>query len=130
MATITARVDDWLDEEIRRFWEERGCGPSTGFRRVAEEWWTVRRFPRLEFRDGVTGRRCAIRGGPDVWEVAMVARELGDRGEALRTHFGDRVEPRALEEALKYAGLFPDRIDAMIAENRRVERTLSRDGGG
>lgn len=130
MATITARVDDWLDEEIRRFWEERGDGPSTGFRRIAEEWWTVQRFSRLEFRDGVTGRRGAIRGGPDVWEVVMVSRDLGGDQEALQKHFEEHLSVEALDQALQYADLFPDRIEEMIAENRRVERILSASSGG
>lgn len=130
MATITARVDDWLDEEIRRFWEDRGDGPSTGFRRIAEEWWTVQRFPHLEFRDGVTGRRGAIRNGPDVWEVVMVSRDLGGGWEAVRDHFGGHLTREPLEQALQYADLFPDRIEEMIAENRRVERILSAGSGG
>jgi len=35
MHTITARLEDGLDERIRQFWAERGEGPSSGMRRVA-----------------------------------------------------------------------------------------------
>lgn len=127
MSTLTARIDDWLDEEIRDFWEERGVGPSSGFRRVAEEWWARERFPHLEFRDGVSGRRAAIRGGPDVWEVVMVARDRAAPVDAIARHFGGRLEPDAIEEALAYADRFPERVEEMIRENRRIERMLSED---
>jgi hypothetical protein len=38
MSTITARLDSWLKNDIERFWKSHGEGPSTGLRRVAEEW--------------------------------------------------------------------------------------------
>lgn len=130
MSTLTARIDDWLDEEIRGFWEERGVGPSSGFRRVAEEWWALESFPRLEFRDGVSGRRAAIRGGPDVWEVVMVARDTNGDADALEEHFGGHLDRDALEQALAYTDRFPEPVDEMIRENRRIERMLSEDAGG
>lgn len=130
MSTLTARVDDWLDAEIRRFWKERGVGPSSGFRTIVEEWWALQRFPSLEFRDGVTGRRAGIRGGPDVWEVVLVAREVGEDPEGLRDHFGGFVSLEALHEALAYAERFPETVGEMLEENRRIERLLSDGSGG
>lgn len=129
MSTLTARIDDWLDEEIRRFWDERGVGPSSGFRRVAQEWWALQRFPRLEFRDGVTGRRAGIRGGPDVWEVVQVAREVDDDLEALEDHFGGYLGREALAQAVEYGKRFPEPIEEMIRENERVGRMLAAAAG-
>lgn len=128
MATLTARVEDWLDREVREFWEEHGVGPSSGLRHVVEEWWTLQRFPRLEFRDGVSGRRAGVRGGPDVWEVVLAARDYDGDRDALAEHFGGRVPQEALGEALEYAGLFPDAVESRIAENLRIERMLSGEG--
>lgn len=129
MSTLTARIDDWLDEEIRRFWEERGVGPSSGFRRVAQEWWTLQRFPRLEFRDGVTGRRAGLRGGPDVWEVVRLARELDQDLDALHDHFGGHLDREALGQALEYAERFPEAVTEMLEESERIERMLTSAGG-
>ncbi|HSR40536.1 MAG TPA: hypothetical protein VLL48_00150, partial [Longimicrobiales bacterium] len=70
------------------------------------------------------------RNGPDVWEVVMVSRDLGGGWEAVRDHFGGHLTRESLEQALQYADLFPDRIEEMIAENRRVERILSAGSGG
>lgn len=66
--------------------QERGEGPSIGLRRVVEEWWALQHFPGIEFRDGVSGRRAALREGPDVWDVVMVARDLDNDLERLFTH--------------------------------------------
>lgn len=130
MATLTARLPDWLKEEMVRFWKAHGEGPSSGLRRVVEEWWAMQEFPAIEFRDGVSGRRAAVRGGPDVWEVLAVAREYGDDREGLYEYFGRFVDREALDQALAYAARVPEEIEAFIAENERVEALLQgRDGG-
>lgn len=127
MATVTAttRLPDWLERELRAFWETHGEGPSIGLRRVVEEWWAMQHFPAIEFRDGVSGRRAALREGPDVWEVVMVARDYPDDLDALAAHFGGHVAREALAQALAYAQRFPDEIQEWIAENKRVGRFLA-----
>lgn len=127
MPTITARLDDWLDEELREFWSERGEGPSAGLRRVAREWWTAEHLPAIEFRDGVTGRRARVRGGPDVWEIALLELEYGRDIEAIRGHLGGSVEASALEQAFRYMDSFPDEIDERLEGHRRVGRMLDAD---
>ena len=124
MATLTARVDDWLDEAVREFWKSQGEGPSSGFRHIVEEWWTLQHLPALEFRDGISGRRAGLRGGPDVWEVAMVARDYQGDVEGLTGHFGGLIAADALAQALEYAERFPDEVSRRIEENLRIERML------
>ena len=124
MATMTARIEDWLKADVEDFWEAHGEKPSPGLRRVIQEWWATQRFPEVTFRDGVSGRRAVLRNGPDVWEVAMVARGYHDDREAFHAHFSGFVERAALDQALAYADRFPDEISAMLNENARVERLL------
>jgi hypothetical protein len=124
MATLTARVEDWLDQEVRGFWEAHGKGPSSGFRHVVEEWWTLQNLPALEFRDGVAGRRAAIRNGPDVWEVAMVAADYDGDLDRISEHFGGRLEREDLRQALDYAERFAAEVQGRIEENLRIERLL------
>lgn len=128
MATMTARIEDWLKEEVETFWDAHGEKPSPGLRRVIQEWWAVQHFPALAYRDGVSGRRAMLRDGPDVWEVAMVAGEYGDDRAGLYAHFAGFVQPDAIDQALAYTDRFPDEIATMLAENARVERLLG--GGG
>ena len=89
--------------------------------------WLMDDFPALTFRDGVTGRRAALRDGPDVWEVAMVARDYADDRVGLCAHFAGFVDASALDQALAYCERFPDEISSMLNENARAERLL---GGG
>lgn len=129
MPTRTARLEDWLDETLRDFWAQRGVGPSSGLRFVAREWWTGEHLPLLEFRDGVTGRRAGIEGGPDVWEIALLAEEYGADPQAIHAHLGQRVPLEAIRQALEYARRFPEEIDERLAEHARMERVL-RDAQG
>ena len=128
MPTLTARMDGWLRDEIVSFWKAHGEGPSSALRHVAEEWWAIQQFPAITFRDGVSGRRAVLRGGPDVWEVALVVREYGVDRDGFYEHFAPHVEPSALDQALQYAEAFPEEVRALIADNERLEALLQAQG--
>jgi hypothetical protein len=72
----------------------------------------------------VAGRRAALRNGPDVWEVAMVASDYDGDLDALTDHFGGRLDRDALRQALDYAERFPAEVQLRIDENLRIERLL------
>ena len=120
--STTTRLASWLRDDLDLLWKTRGEDPSTGLRRIVEEWWAMENYPAIVFRDGISGRRAILRAGPDVWEVVMVARDYGDDRESLRLHFGESVSQEALDQALAYAERFPEAVEAMIAGNERVER--------
>jgi hypothetical protein len=121
MATISASFDDWLAEEIQALAARSGEDPAAGLRRVVEEWWVLQHFPALEFRDGAAGRRAAVRGGPDVWEILLVAHDYGDDRDGLQQHFGGLLSVEMLDQALAYAERFRDAVQALIADNERAE---------
>ena len=125
MAVMSVRVDDWLKGEIERFWRAHGEPPSTGLRRMAEEWWAMQHFPAIVFRDGVSGRRAALREGPDIWEIVAVAKDYEDDIEGLREHFAPFVAAGDLGQALAYAERFPELIEELIEQNLRMERMLN-----
>ena len=126
---ITARLPDWMDRDIRDYWQRQGEKPSPGYRRVIEEWWTGQNLPLIVFRDGVSGRRPGIHDGPDVWEIIMIARDCDRDPDRLEKHFGDYLTREALEQALRYEEQFPKEIDAWIRENERIERVLREQHG-
>jgi hypothetical protein len=128
MSTMSVRLDDWLKAEIEEFWRVHGERPSTGLRYVAEEWWTMQRFHAIAFRDGVSGRRAYVRGGPDVWEIVTVARDYGDDRDGFYEHFSPFVARELLDQALAYAQRFPERVATMIERNRRMERVVTGEG--
>lgn len=128
MPTMSARIDDWLRESLEEFWRAHGERPSTGLRRVAEEWWTTQHFPALMFHDGVSGRRARLRGGPDVWEVVSVWRDYAPDREAFHEHFAPYIDREVLDQALAYADRFEAKIEAEIEQNERLERLVTRPG--
>ncbi len=108
---IEARLEERLDD--------LDWSPSEGLRAIVAEWLALDRFPELEFRDTVVGRRAAIRGGPEVWEVAAVASDTDPAG--AKAHFSWVAAP-AVDDALAYAAEFPAEIRRIIDRNRRLAR--------
>lgn len=121
---VSVKLPPWLEEELRQEFEERGLNTSEGLRRILEEWWVGRHLPRIEFREGLTGRRAALRDGPEVWEVVAVSEDYGQDDEGLAEHFG-WLDREALEAALVYYERFPERVQEELAENERIGRRLS-----
>ncbi len=121
---LSVKLRPWLEDELRREFRERGESVSEGLRRVLEEWWAEHHLGAIEFRDGVGGRRAAVEGGPDVWEIVWVLRDYDGDVDALRDHFS-WLEEDALDSALAYYDRFPDSVDALIEENERVGRRLA-----
>ena len=90
---VSVRLDDALAERLRLRARAAGETLSDRLRRYAEEGARREEHPLIVFRDGPTGRRAGLLGGPDVWEVAMWVDDLfrvGDRTgrQASRTKFG------------------------------------------
>ena len=78
--------------------------------------------PGIIFRAGPTGRRAALAGGPDVWEVIRAIRsahaaEPDLASEALLTMVSDNtgVTAHLLSTAVRYWAAYPDEVDTEIA---------------
>jgi hypothetical protein len=121
--TITARVSTTVDKDLREHFRSHGKGPSEGLRDLIEEFWAGLHFMDIEFKDSPTGRRAAIRGGPEIWEIVSMWRDVAPDLAALEEHFG-WVDPDALEQALAFYEASPSNVDAQIAENDRYGRYL------
>lgn len=119
-STLTTRLPEWLEAEVREDFQERGEGPSEGLRRVVEEWWVLTHLPLLEYREGVTGPRPAIKGGPELWEIVMVARAYGDDRAAIMKYFSG-LEEEQLRQALACYELFPEPVDEHLRANDRLD---------
>lgn len=83
--------------------------------------------PGIIFRPGPTGRRAALSGGPDVWEIigalhAIRAEDPDLAGHQLVDELGDvtGLDAARVSIALRYYAAFPDEIDERIAGNREV----------
>ena len=95
---------------------------------VLDEGLKTRRFPGVVYRAGPAGRRAALVGGPDLWEVVRDLAHAPGRGM-------DRVENLAAETGLPAASVllaadfyaaFPEEIDALIDANERAAEEVRR----
>ncbi len=118
---LCTRLSREVESELERIFFEQQWTPSEGLRTILREWLSVQRFPGIEFRETRAGRRAALRGGPEVWEVAAAA----GPGRAMSAAVGQRfagTRTEALEEALAYAKAYADEIDPIIAREERLAR--------
>ena len=79
----------------------------------------VAAHPGIVFKPGPSGRRAALAGGPDVWEVVSALRHVSGseakRVRELARQFG--IDERQVVIALNYAAANREEIDARIRGN-------------
>ena len=76
--------------------------------------------PLITFRDGPTGRRAGLVGGPDVWEVVMWVEDLSGEWDPAAVLVGESALTRPqIDAALRYQAAYPDEIDARIDLHRQ-----------
>src|ERR671923_1890321 len=79
---FSARLDADLVERLERRGERAGMNRSRLAERYIDEGMRMEDHPGIVFREGPTGRRAALAGGPDVWEVMSAIRASGLSGDA------------------------------------------------
>ena len=89
---------------------------------LIEEGLRSRRHPLVIFRDGPTGRRAALAGGPDVWEVigGVVGGDVPTDVRIERTVELFGLSPQQVNAALDYYASFTTEIDNEITDNLRA----------
>jgi hypothetical protein len=116
--------DDVLDRLGRYVRDHPGTSTSSVANLFVDEALRSYEHPGVVFRPGPTGRRAALAGGPDVWEVIGALHALrhdspalvdDDLRSALVEVTGLRGEQVAA--ALRYYVAYPEEIDERIAAN-------------
>jgi hypothetical protein len=80
----------------------------------------------ITFRDGPSGRRAGLIGGPDVWEIGMWIDDLAGVSDAADTLAREGVIPRGqIDAALRYRGAYPEEIQARIDLHRSHTTAVS-----
>jgi hypothetical protein len=112
---VSVRLDDALAERLRLRARAAGETLSDRLRRYAEEGARREEHPLVVFRDGPSGRRAGLLGGPDVWEVAMWSEDLTDEADPVATLVRESSLTRSqVDAALRYRTAYPDEIAARI----------------
>lgn len=117
---VSVRLEDSLAERLRLRARAAGETLSDRLRRYAEEGARRDEHPLITFRDGPTGRRAGLLGGPDVWEVAMWLDDLADEDDPIAALVEDSALTRTqIEAALRYRSAYTDEIAVRVELHRR-----------
>lgn len=106
-------------DRLRKEADARGQSSSSLAEELIEEGLRLRRHPLIVFRSGPAGRRAAVVGGPDVWEVVggLVGGDVpvDDRVDRVEEVFGLRREQ--VDAVLAYYAEFAEEVDEQLAAN-------------
>lgn len=121
-STTSVRLDDELRERLAVAAGAQGTTITELIERFVREGLATDTHPGIVFKSGPAGRRAALAGGPDVWEIAAALRDVrgseADRVAALAEQFG--LHERQIVLALNYAAANRGEIDDRIAANDRA----------
>jgi hypothetical protein len=124
---VSVRLDDNLVERLRLRATAAGETVSDRLRRYAEEGARRDEHPLITFRDGPTGRRAGLIGGPDVWEVVMWVDDLSEDPDPGTTLVSESILTRAqIDAALRYRSADPLEVDSRIELHRRATEAASK----
>lgn len=117
---VLSRLDHYVKEHP-------GSSSSSVANMFIDESLRAYEHPGIVFRAGPTGRRAALSGGPDVWEVVAALNAIRDEdpdldGDLLLNEVAvvTGLAVARASAALRYYAAYPDEIDERIAGNRDV----------
>jgi hypothetical protein len=98
--------------------------------RLVEEGIRMERHPGIVFRDGPVGRRPALLGGPDVWEVVPIVHNIAGSSDDPITDAANwlGIPPARMRAAMSYYAEYTDEIDAWITRNERLATEMEAKG--
>ncbi len=113
---VTLRLQSTLKEALNRQATKEGLSQTGLAERYLEEAVRVAEHPGIVFRGGPAGRRAAVVGGPDVWEVVETfLAEKHNTGAAARYL---NLPNGLVTAAVDYYADQRDEIDAWIQRNQ------------
>jgi hypothetical protein len=124
---VSVRLEDSLAQRLRLRARAAGETLSDRLRRYADEGIRRDEHPLITFRDGPTGRRAGLVGGPDVWEVSMWFEDLAAESDPITALVEESALTRPqIEAAMRYRAAYPDEVEARIELHRQETATASR----
>jgi hypothetical protein len=123
MPVTTASTSYRLDEDLKHRLAERAAAEGTTetalVARMLDESLKTALHPGIVYRDGPAGRRAALAGGPDVWEVVLAVRHAPGPGDAKVLDAAEQMglPHRLVRLAVNFAAAYPDEIERRIEMN-------------
>jgi hypothetical protein len=94
---------------------------SSAANRLVDEALRTNEHPGIVFRPGPSGRRAALAGGPDVWEIVRAVKsahagepDLTGADVLALVSANTGVPSRLLSTAVRYWASYPEEVDAEI----------------
>jgi uncharacterized protein (DUF433 family) len=118
-STTSIRLDDDLRRQLGAQAAAEGTTATELIERFVREGLATAAHPGIVFKPGPAGRRAALAGGPDVWEIIAALRDTSGRESkrvrAVADQFG--LHERQVLIALEYAAAHRAEIEARVAAN-------------
>ncbi len=117
--TFSARWDVDVLDRLERLSEQIGTSRSRLAERYVDEGTRMDEHPGIVFRDGPTGRRAALAGGPDIWEVMQTIKSGKERGDAAVTAAAEllNLTEHQVRAMVRYYVAYPAEVDERIRRN-------------
>jgi hypothetical protein len=117
--TFSARWPSDLLTRLQQRSEIVGTNRSRLAEQYVEEGTRMDEHPGILFRGGPSGRRAAVAGGPDVWEIVSAAKTGKARGDEAVAAVAELLglSPAQVRVAVRYYAAFPAEVDDRIARN-------------
>ena len=110
---LSKRMEALVNVEARRTGRSKGAIVEA----LAEEALRMRLFPGIGFMGRDWDRRAWVMGtGLDVWQVVDIYKDVGSVERMVESW---SINERQIQLALDYYKMFPEEIDAIIADNKR-----------
>jgi hypothetical protein len=124
----SVRFDEGVLSRLDRYVKEHpGSSSSSVANMFIDESLRAYEHPGIVFRAGPTGRRAALSGGPDVWEVIGALNAIRDDdpgldGAALLAEVSNvtGLNVAQVTTAVRYYAAYPNEVDERIASNSDV----------
>jgi hypothetical protein len=121
-STTSVRLADDLRRQLAAAAAEEGGTVTELIERFVREGLACAKHPGIVFKPGPTGRRAALAGGPDVWEIVSALRHTSgteaQKVASLARELG--IHERQVVIALSYAAAHRDEVDDRVAANDRA----------
>ena len=129
---VSIQLDDATSGELDEHVRETGESRSAATERLVEEGLRMARHPWVFFRTEPAGRRPVLMGGPDVWMVARLFRELpldseeaieraADHSIALLSHLPRHMVLAAIRYYVEYHDEIDEWMRILDDESERAE---------
>jgi len=121
-STTSIRLDDGLREQLAARAAAEGTTVTELIEQFVREGLDSAAHAGIVFKGGPSGRRAALAGGPDAWEIVSALRHTqgpeAERVAALAQEFD--IHERQVVIALDYAAAHREEIEARIEANERA----------